>query len=101
MDSITQLLAGMGNSADAVADTLRTARVRGLRDSPSFFNPIVRYLNQTLDIGGRMEIGTSGTALRLQLMGKVSEVALPAAVQAFLDAFHRGLYPDLEASEAR
>jgi hypothetical protein len=38
-----------------------------------------------------------GTVLRLQLGGKLREVPPPVPVQVFLDGFHRGLYPDLEA----
>lgn len=56
-------------------------------------NPIARYLNRSLDIGGRLEIGASGSVLRLVRGGKVREVNLPLPVQVFLDGFHRGLYP--------
>jgi hypothetical protein len=90
------MLDGMGSTPDQVAGTLRQARVQGMRDSPSFMNPVVRYLNRSLNIGGRLEVGTGGTVLRLQLGGKVREAPLPLSVQAFLDGFHRGLYPDLE-----
>jgi hypothetical protein len=86
----------MGSTPDEVAATIRAASVKGLRDSPSFLNPLVRYINRNLDVGGRLEVGAGGTVLRLQLRGKVREVALPVAVQGFLDCFHRGLYPDLE-----
>jgi hypothetical protein len=88
----------MGTTPDAVAATLRAAGVRGLRDSPSFLNPVVRYLNQNLNIGGRLEVGKGGTMLRLLLSGKVREVPLPLPVQIFLDGFSRGAYPDLEQS---
>jgi hypothetical protein len=70
-----------------------------LRDSTSFLNPVVRYLNRNLTIGGRLEIGADGTMLRLQNKGKLREAALPLPVQVFLDGFHRGLYPDLEATD--
>jgi hypothetical protein len=71
--------------------------VKGLRDSTSVMNPVVRYLNRTLDIGGRLEVGAGGTKLWLQLGGRLRDVPLPSAVQGFLDGFHRGLYPDLES----
>lgn len=90
------MLEAMGSTSDQVAGALRQAYIQGMRDSPSFMNPIVRHLNRTLNIGGRLEVGAGGTVLRLQLEGKVKEVPLPLPVQAFLDCFHRGLYPDLE-----
>ena len=96
MDAISQKLEGLGSTPDQVAETLRRERVQGMRDSTSFMNPVVRHLNRTLNIGGRLEVGAGGTVLRLQLEGKVKEVPLPLPVQAFLDGFHRGLYPDLE-----
>jgi hypothetical protein len=98
VQDIARLLEGMGRTPQEVADTLRAAAVRGLRDSPSFLNPLVRYLNRSLDIGGRLEVGAGGTVLRLQLEGRVQEVTLPDAVREFLDGFHGGLYPDLEVS---
>jgi hypothetical protein len=98
VEAIGQLLEALGSTPDKVAEALRRARVRGLRDSTSFMNPVVRHLNRTLNIGGRLEVGAGGTVLRLQRGGEVKEVPLPLPVQAFLDCFHRGLYPDLEAA---
>ena len=99
MDQISRLLEGAGSTPDQVADKLRAARVTGLRDSTSFMNPIVRFINRSLNVGGKLEVGAGGTLLRLQLDGRVREVPLPVAVQGFLDCFHRGLYPDLEATK--
>ena len=98
MDTIHQLLEATGSTPDEVAETLRQARVRGMRDGTSFMNPVIRHLNRTLDIGGRLEVGAGGSVLRLLLEGGVKEVSLPLPVQAFLDCFHRGLYPNLEAA---
>jgi hypothetical protein len=98
VDDISKLLNGMGNTSDEVAATVRAARARGLRDSPSLLNPIVRFLNRSLTIGGKLEVGAGGSKLRLQKSGKVQEVDLPAPVQAFLEAFHRGDYPELEGT---
>ncbi len=96
MDAISQELEALGSTPDEVAETLRRERVQGMRDSTSFMNPVVRHLNRTLNIGGRLEVGAGGTVLRLQQEGK--EVPLPVPVQGFLDCFHRGLYPDLETT---
>jgi hypothetical protein len=98
LDAIENLLAAMGDTPDAVANAIRSRGVRGMRDSPSLFNPVVRYLNRALAVGSRLEVGVSGTVLRLQLAGKVREVPLPPAVQEFLRAFHEGRFPDLEQS---
>ncbi len=98
MDAISRMLEAMGSPPGQAAETLRQARVRGMRDSTSSVNPVVRHLNRTLNIGGRLEVGAGGTVLRLQLEGKVEEAPLPLPVQACLGCFHRGLYPDLEAA---
>ena len=98
MDAISQKLEALGSTPDQVAETLRRERIQGMRDSTSFMNPVVRHLNRTLNIGGRLEVGAGGTVLRLQQGGKVKELPLPVPVQAFLDCFHRGLYPDLETA---
>ena len=97
MQSILQTLEGMGSSPEQVAATLRRVQIQGMRDSTSVMNPVVRYLNQNLNIGGRLEVGAGGATLYLQLAGKLKQVPLPVAVQGFLEFFHRGLYPDLEA----
>ena len=57
MVQITHTLGAMGDTHDEMAAANRKSGVRGLRDSPSFLNHIVRYLNRTLNIGGRLEIG--------------------------------------------
>jgi hypothetical protein len=81
------MLEAMGSTPDEMGETLRQVRVPGMRDSTSFMNPVVRYLNRTLDIGGRLEVGAGGSVLRLLLEGRVQEVPLPLPVQAFLDCF--------------
>lgn len=55
----------MGETPEAVAAPVSAAGVRGLRHATSFMNPVVRFLNRTLDIGGRLEVGASGAVLRL------------------------------------
>jgi hypothetical protein len=100
MDQILGLLAVIGTSPDEIAATLRRAWIRGVRGSTSFLNPIVRYLNQNLDIGGRLVVSVDGTATHLLSGGQLQQVPLPIAVQAFLNCFDRGLYPDLETESA-
>jgi hypothetical protein len=96
VDKISQTLEGMGTLPDQVAEAIRRERVLGLRDSTSFMNPVIRYLNRTLNIGGKLEVGAGGTVLRLVHDGRLKQVTLPLPVQVLLDGFHRGLYPDLE-----
>lgn len=96
MDQIARVLDLVGSSPDHVAATLRGVKVRGLRDSTSCMNPIVRYLNQNLDLGGRLEEGADGTMLLMFREGTVYEVKLPDPVRTFLQRFHQGMYPDLE-----
>jgi len=71
-----------------------------MRGSTSFLNPIVRYLNQNLDIGGRLEVSAAGTALYLPRGGYFQQMELPLAVKEFLDSFDQGLYPDLEGDNS-
>ena len=87
MDAISQALEAMGSTPDQVAETLRQARVRGLRDSTSLMNRVVRYLNRTVNIGGRLEVGAGGTVLRLQ---PLPLCLLPLAVRPKFSEFLRG-----------
>jgi hypothetical protein len=96
VEEIEILLCAIGASPDEVAATLRRACIRGMRGSTSLLNPIVRYLNQNLDIGGRLEVSSDGTATHLLPGGQLQQASLPISVQTFLNRFHRGLYPDLE-----
>ena len=57
MDSMSQPGDGMGTTPEQVAERLMRERVQGMRDSCSFLNPIVRYLNRNLDLGGKLEVG--------------------------------------------
>jgi hypothetical protein len=94
VEHIERALGGMGETPEAVAEAVRAAGVRGLRGSTSSLNPVVRYLNRTVDIGGRLEVGAGGTVLQLQRGNKVYEAVRPPPVRAFLEGFHLGLYPD-------
>jgi len=96
LKSIDASLTNLGSTAEAVAAALLAAGVRGRRDNTASHNPVVRYLNRTLDIGGRLEIGAAGDRLYMYREGSCQSLELPPAVRDFLAAFHRGDYPDLE-----
>jgi hypothetical protein len=96
MNRIARVLELLGDTPDHVAATLRGAKIQGLRDSTSFMNPLVRYINQKLDIGAKIEIGAGGTILRMFHQGNIQEMNLPVPVKEFLERFHRGAYPELE-----
>jgi hypothetical protein len=92
-----QILDGLGESAQDVAETLRTQRIAGIRNSVRLLNPIVRMVQATLLISNLgMDLLKPGV-LRLQLTdGTKAEAILTTGVQDFLEAFNRGEYPDLE-----
>jgi hypothetical protein len=94
---IIQLLVAMGDSAEAVAETLQREGIHGRQENFSFENPIVRYLNRHLNIGHRLEVESGGSVLRAVRGGQVQDAALSAAVRAFLERFDQGLYPELES----
>jgi hypothetical protein len=96
VNAIAKALGQLGPSALDVADALAAAGVRGRRRDASFTNPVIRYLNRTLDIGRRMTIPVGGDRLLVESPDTTLEVPLPAAVKDFLDSFHTGLYPHLE-----
>ncbi|HEV8061635.1 MAG TPA: hypothetical protein VGP68_17270 [Gemmataceae bacterium] len=96
MDRIAALLAGIGSTPEEIALALRNKSIRGHRGNRFFSNPVVRYLNRHLDIGGLIEVDQSGSILRVVQYGKVREMSLPAGISSFLDRFEQGEYRELE-----
>lgn len=90
------MLDALGYSPDEVAESLRSAGIRGVRNTVRFLNPVVRYARTFLPDAQGIDL-IQGDRLRIIFAnGSVSEVAVPEPVLRFLDAFHRGQYPDLE-----
>ena len=90
------MLDDLGHSADEVADTLRAAGIRGVRNTVRFLNPVVRYARTFLPDAQGIDL-LQGDRLRIVFAnGTVSEVEVPEAVLRFLEGFHRGQFPDLE-----
>jgi len=85
----------LGSTPDAVAQSLRSGGIRGVRNTVRTLNPIVRWATaQTpgmiadLILVNRLRIGF--------VVGELTEIALPEPVLQFLAEFHKGRYPDLE-----
>ncbi len=90
------MLDELGSTPDEVAAALRRLGIKGVRNTVRFLNPIVRYA--TTRVTGAYGIDLiRGDRLRILFAdGREDEIAVPEAVLAFLDNFHRGQYPDLE-----
>jgi hypothetical protein len=96
-DELTKILTGMGDSADAVAVTLRAASIKGVRNTVRFLNPVVRYCQVQLRLDDYALDLTQRNKVRMILPdGTTIQVWLPQPVKDFLEAFHRGAFPDLE-----
>ena len=90
------MLEQMGETPEAVAMTLRARGIRGVRNTARTLNPVVRYAF-SITPGARQIDLILGDQMRTQFAdGQITLEAVPDAVRQFLDAFHRGEYPDLE-----
>jgi len=90
-----KLLDDLGHDADAVANTLRSQEIKGIRNAVRQLNPICRYI-QKAAVGVTQATITSRELLVLTYSDeRRQELQLPAAVKDFLAAFDRGAYPDL------
>jgi hypothetical protein len=90
------MLEDLGHTPDEVANTLRAQGIMGVRNTVRFLNPVVRYAHARLpDVYGIDLI--QGDRLRIFFANReATEEPVPEPVLRFLDAFHRGHYPDLE-----
>ena len=91
---IHPLLTRLGATADDVAAALGAAGVRARRGHATYHNPVVRYVNRTLDLGARLEV--HGATLAVHRGGTWIAIPLPPPVQDFLGRFDAGAYPHLE-----
>src|SRR5947209_7237698 len=99
-DNLVNVLSGMGQSPDEVAETLRAAGIQGVRNAVRFLNPIIRFCQPHVRAGHFALDLIQGDVLRMVLPNEKPEsVPLPRPVKEFLDAFNRGTYPDLEANQ--
>src|SRR5262245_36575476 len=95
-DAIPPLLTALGKTAREVASVLRADRITARRGDTTFRNPIVRYINRHLDIGGHMIIPIEGGVLTVVREEARQTIPIPDAVYAFLHRFHNGAFPFLE-----
>jgi hypothetical protein len=94
--AIPSLLTSLGKTADDVAAVLVAEGIVAQRRATSFRNPIVRYINRHLDIGGHISIPVGSRVLSVARQGSDQTFRIPDAVGCFLDRFHAGGFPPLE-----
>jgi len=93
---VQKLLEELGGTTDEVSTNLHANGIQGVRNAVRFLNPIVRYLQLRLRLDASADVMQRGK-VRLRFGdGSKEEVSLPGPVQQFLDAFNRGVYPELE-----
>jgi hypothetical protein len=86
----------LGQTADEVAATLRARGIQGVRNTVRFLNPVVRFAHSLLTDARGIDL-IQGTEMRMVFAdGREVSAEVPPAVLQFLEAFHRGDYPDLE-----
>jgi hypothetical protein len=95
-EELLRLLGGLGATPQDIAAKLGAEGIRGQRRSPSFQNPIVRYLCRHRQVGGLIYVPVHDDLLTVVRQGKCDTVQLPQAVSHFLNAFHAGDFPQLE-----
>jgi hypothetical protein len=100
-DLVARSLQALGNTAEEVAAVLRDHKIQGVRNTVRMLNPIVRYVEPLVPDHRDIDVIQTGT-LRITLRnGTTVHVALPDAVQAFLDAFNSRAYPQLELPDGQ
>jgi hypothetical protein len=95
-DAFPPLMTALGKTAREVASALRADMIIARRGATTFRNPIVRYINRHLDIGGHMIIPIEGGVLTVVREGPRQTIQIPDAVNTFLNRFDSGEFPQLE-----
>lgn len=90
---LTAALKALGDTPDAVADTLRALGITGVRRSHRTC-PVARYLSEVF--GPDVSVGRDMSHVRVN--GVIAETTTPQPVTQFISLFDNGRYPDLEAS---
>jgi hypothetical protein len=95
-EELLKFLGGLGATPQDIAARLSAEGIRGQRGSPSFHNPIGRYISRHLNVGGLIYVPVHSGLLTVVCEGKCQSAQLPEQVFHFLDAFHAGAFPELE-----
>jgi hypothetical protein len=94
---LTLILEVLGNSADDVANVLKAQRIKGLRNTTRFMNPICRYIEESLSLGPLSVDLPRKDMVQLALSdGTKLQAPLRPSIIQFLEAFNRGAYPEIE-----
>lgn len=93
---ITDLLAGLGDTPDAVAARLGEMGIRGVVKEPELcpIAMVVRTVDGADEVG-YLNVCNSAMTLDDTAWEVPEPIELPPAVKAFVRAFDGGLYPDL------
>jgi hypothetical protein len=95
---VRNILISLGDSPKAVAETLGARGIKGVRNTARFLNPIVRFVQASLQSPYRDIDLTEPNALRVTLPdGTTVETSLPPPVREFLVAFDHGAHPEVES----
>jgi hypothetical protein len=95
-DAVLALLAQLGGSPDEIAISFARQGICARRGSACFHNPIIRFINRQMEVGGRMHIPMGSDVLTIARDGSWRTVRLPEPVCAFLARFHAGEFPQIE-----
>ena len=95
-DALVTLLAELGGSPDEIALSFVRHRILACRGNTSLKNPVIRYINRQMEVGGRMHIPLGSDVLTIARDGSWDMVRLPEPVCAFLARFHAGEFPQIE-----
>lgn len=93
-NAVTNEMWGLGETPDAVADSLRKTGVRGYRGC-CFSCPLARYLKARGF--GFVTVGVNSVVCVVPK--ETTKHRLPAAVLEFVKRFDDGLYPDLREGD--
>jgi hypothetical protein len=95
-EELIRLLGGLGATPQDVAARLGAEGIKGQRGSPSFQNPVVRYIWRHLNVDGLIYAPAYSGRLTVVREGTCRTVKLPMPVSLFLAGFHAGGFPQLE-----
>lgn len=87
--SARRLLRSLGNSSDAIAETLRSQQITGLPNKTGYC-PVANLLRQKTGYQWRVTCATASCPGVTQ-----AAIHLPTAITDFVLSFDRGDYPDL------